>query len=56
MEEEGTKSLDQTIVALIEKRKNVPKSLFGIDKSVTRKLKLTLKDHEEFQHSFLPFS
>lgn len=42
-----SKSFEETIVALLEKRKRVPKSMFGIDKG---KLKpYTKKDRMEFE-------
>jgi len=49
MKQEGARSLDQTINALIEKSEGVPKTMFGIDQR--SKLKLGRKEHEEFQRS-----
>jgi len=49
MKQEGARSLDQTINDLIEKSEGVPKTMFGIDKRA--KLRLTRKEHEEFQRS-----
>lgn len=47
MKEEGTKSLDQTINALIERAGGVPKSMFGADRK--RGVGLSRREHEEFQ-------
>ncbi len=49
MQQEGKDNLDQTINALIEKSEGVPKSMFGKDKRT--KLRLTSKEHENFQQS-----
>jgi len=49
MKQEGARSLDQTINALIERSEGVPKTMFGIDQR--SKLKLSRKEHEEFQRS-----
>jgi hypothetical protein len=47
MKEEGTKTLDQTINALIERAGGVPKSMFGADRK--RGVRLSRQEHEEFQ-------
>jgi len=49
MKQEGARSLDQTINALIERSEGVPKTMFGVDKR--SKLKLSRKEHEEFQRA-----
>ena len=49
MKREGKDSLDQTINSLIDKSERVPETMFGADR--TRKLKLSKKEHEEFQRS-----
>ena len=46
MEEEKTDSLGELIARLIEKRKGVPSSMFGIDRG--KKLKYTQREHEAF--------
>jgi len=45
MNEEKAKSLGEVIARLIEKRKGVPSSMFGVDSA--RKLKFTQREHEE---------
>ena len=47
MKEEGAHSLDQAINALMEKAEQVPKSMFGVDR--TKAIRLSKREHEEFQ-------
>jgi predicted CopG family antitoxin len=46
LEAEDAKTFDELIRKLMEKNLRVPSSLFGVDKN--RKVKLTLREHEEF--------
>jgi len=45
MNEEKVESLGDVVARLIEKRKGVPSSMFGVDSR--KKLKFTQREHEE---------
>ena len=45
MKEEKASSLGEVVARLIEKRKAVPASMFGVDSG--RKLRFTQREHEE---------
>ena len=45
MKEEKASSLGEVVARLIEKRKGVPASMFGVDSG--RKLRFTQREHEE---------
>ena len=47
MKAKHTKSLDQTIVSLIEGSEGTPQSMFGVD--ARKRIHLTRLEHEEFQ-------
>ncbi|QQG48323.1 MAG: hypothetical protein HY247_06130 [archaeon] len=49
MKQQGTPTMDATINSLLEKAGKVPHSMFGIDSK--RGLRLSVKEHEEFQRS-----
>lgn len=45
MSEESAGSLGEVVARLIEKRKGVPSSMFGVDSG--RRIKFTQREHEE---------
>jgi predicted CopG family antitoxin len=46
LESEDAKSFDELIRKLMDKSLRVPNSMFGVDRD--RKVRLTLREHEEF--------
>jgi predicted CopG family antitoxin len=46
LQTEDAKSFDELIRKLMDKSLRVPNSMFGVDRD--RKVKLTLREHEEF--------
>jgi predicted CopG family antitoxin len=46
LEAEDAKSFDELIRKLMDKSLRVPNSMFGVDRN--RKVRLTLREHEEF--------
>ena len=46
LEAEDAKSFDELIRKLVDKSLRVPSSMFGVDRD--RKVRLTLREHEEF--------
>ena len=45
MKEEGAEDFDHLITLLIERSKQIPRSMFGVDAKL--KIKFTQKEHEE---------
>ena len=45
MKDENVSSLGEVIARLVEKRKGVPSSMFGVD--LARRMKFTQREHEE---------